>query len=194
RRGSRPDAWRTELSPGGQAACVGRLGQLRGSASRSGGIAGRRPAASASDRQQRPLEPGIRAALLAPKLQLSSSGVFVNVQGGGLFRLFASERRIAMTRATVAPARPMLGDVSTWVSLPTYQAYEILHIGFAVLPIVAGLDKFLHFLQIGSWENYLAPIVTRVSGLEAHTFMLGVGVVEIIAGLLVAFWPRVGGY
>jgi len=82
----------------------------------------------------------------------------------------------------------------TWAALPTFQAYEILHVGFAVLPIVAGLDKFLHFLQIGSWESYLAPIVPRITGLEAHTFMLGVGVVEIIAGLLVAFWPRLGGY
>jgi len=99
-----------------------------------------------------------------------------------------------MTRATVMPARPAMANLSTWAALPTYQAYEILHIGFAVLPIVAGLDKFLHFLQIGSWENYLAPIVPRITGLEAHTFMLGVGVVEIIAGLLVAFWPRLGGY
>ena len=99
-----------------------------------------------------------------------------------------------MTRATTMPARPAFADVSTWAALPTFQAYVILHIGYAVLPIVAGLDKFLHFLQIGSWENYLAPIVPRITGLEAHTFMLGVGVVEIIAGLLVAFWPRLGGY
>jgi hypothetical protein len=88
----------------------------------------------------------------------------------------------------------MLGDLSTWVSLPTYQAYEILHVGFAVLPIVAGLDKFLHFLQIGSWEHYLAPIVPQITGIEAHKFMLGVGVIEMIAGLLVAFWPRAGAY
>jgi hypothetical protein len=99
-----------------------------------------------------------------------------------------------MTRATVAPARPMFGQLSTWTALPTYQAYEILHIGFCVLPIVAGLDKFLHFLGIGSWEMYLAPIATRITGLDATHFMMIIGVVEIIAGLLVAFWPRVGGY
>ena len=99
-----------------------------------------------------------------------------------------------MTRATTMPARPAFADVSTWAALPTFQAYVILHIGYAVLPIVAGLDKFLHFFQIGSWENYLAPIVPSITGLGAHTFMLGVGVVEIIAGLLVAFWPRAGGY
>src|SRR4051812_27832127 len=100
-----------------------------------------------------------------------------------------------MTRATVAaPARPMFGELSTWTALPTYQAYEVLHIGFTVLPIVAGLDKFLHFLGIGSWEMYLAPIATRMTGLDATHFMMVVGVIECIAGLLVAFWPRVGAY
>jgi len=77
---------------------------------------------------------------------------------------------------------------------PAYQSYEILHIGFAVLPIVAGLDKFIHFLGIGSWEGYLAPIATQITGLQATTFMHIVGVIEVIAGLLVAFWPRLGGY
>jgi len=77
---------------------------------------------------------------------------------------------------------------------PAYQAYEILDVGFAALPILAGLDKFVHFLQIGSWEIYLAPIVTRTLSGEAHSFMLAVGVIEIIAGLLVPIWPRVGGY
>jgi hypothetical protein len=33
-----------------------------------------------------------------------------------------------------------------------------------------------------------------MTGLEAVTFMHIVGVIEVIAGLLVAFWPRVGGY
>jgi hypothetical protein len=80
----------------------------------------------------------------------------------------------------------------TWVASPTYQAYEVLHVGFAVLPIIAGADKFFQFLV--NWDQYLAPIVPQMTGLEAHTFMLIVGVIEVAAGLLVAFWPRVGGY
>jgi hypothetical protein len=99
-----------------------------------------------------------------------------------------------MSRATVAISAPALPNLSTTVLTPAYQAYEILHVGFAVLPIVAGLDKFIHFLGIGSWEMYLSPVATRMTGLEATTFMHIVGVVEVIAGLLVAFWPRVGGY
>src|SRR5947209_5431283 len=75
---------------------------------------------------------------------------------------------------------------------PAYQAYWILHVGFAVLPILAGLDKFFHLLV--NWDLYLAPVVTRVLPLSGHTFMQVVGVIEVVAGLLVAFWPRVGAW
>jgi uncharacterized membrane protein YphA (DoxX/SURF4 family) len=74
----------------------------------------------------------------------------------------------------------------------SYQAYEILHIGFAVLPIVAGIDKFFDVLT--NWDTYLAPIVTQTLNMQAHTFMMIVGVIEIIAGLLVAIRPYYGGY
>jgi hypothetical protein len=60
------------------------------------------------------------------------------------------------------------------------------------LPIVAGVDKFFDLL--GNWDAYLTPLVTRVLPLSAHTFMQVVGVIEIIAGLLVAFRPRVGAW
>jgi hypothetical protein len=75
---------------------------------------------------------------------------------------------------------------------PVRQGYVVLHVGFAVLPIVAGLDKFFHILV--NWDQYLAPIVTQTLNVSAHTFMLGVGVIEIVAGLLVALRPRVGAY
>ena len=74
---------------------------------------------------------------------------------------------------------------------PSYQAYQILHLAFTAAPIVAGGDKFFHFLV--NWDQYLAPMVTRMLPVSAHTFMLGVGVVEIVAGLLVAFMPAIGG-
>lgn len=86
----------------------------------------------------------------------------------------------------------MTERVLTRTSSPAYQAYQILHLAFTIAPIVAGADKFLHFLT--NWDQYLAPIVPRLTGLSAHTFMLGVGAIEIVAGLLVAFMPRVGGY
>ena len=73
-----------------------------------------------------------------------------------------------------------------------YNAFQILRFGFAALPILAGLDKFFHYLV--NWNMYLAPTVTQTLNIPAGTFMMGVGVVEIAAGLLVAFAPRIGGY
>lgn len=78
------------------------------------------------------------------------------------------------------------------VSSPSYQAYQILHVAFTVAPIVAGMDKFFHFLV--NWDMYLSPLVPKTLGVPAHSFMLGVGVIEVIAGLLVAIAPRIGGW
>jgi hypothetical protein len=75
---------------------------------------------------------------------------------------------------------------------PAHQAYRILHVGFAVLPIVAGLDKFTQLLT--DWTQYLAPVFPQMLGISKATFMLGVGVIEIVAGLIVATIPRVGAY
>src|SRR3954452_21435358 len=72
-----------------------------------------------------------------------------------------------------------------------YQAYQILHLAFVVAPVVAGADKFFHFLV--NWDQYLSPLIARMLPVSGHTFMLGVGVIEIVAGLLVAFMPAVGG-
>jgi len=74
---------------------------------------------------------------------------------------------------------------------PSYQAYQILQIAFVVAPVIAGADKFFHVLV--NWDQYLSPIVTRMLPVSGHTFMLGVGVIEIVAGLLVAFMPAIGG-
>ena len=73
------------------------------------------------------------------------------------------------------------------------QGYHILHWGFVILPVVAGLDKFAHLLT--NWDTYLAPtIATMLGATYAHTFMLVAGVVEVLAGLLVALKPKVGAY
>lgn len=75
---------------------------------------------------------------------------------------------------------------------PAHQAYLILYAGFAALPIIAGADKFFHLLV--NWDQYLAPQVTQVLPVTAHQFMLAVGVIEIAAGLLVAYKPQIGAY
>src|SRR3954468_24862284 len=80
----------------------------------------------------------------------------------------------------------------TDLSHPAAQAYRILHVGFTVAPILFGLDKFFNFLV--DWTKYLAPWIPNTFGISAQTFMYGVGVVEIAAGLLVAFIPRYAAY
>jgi hypothetical protein len=75
---------------------------------------------------------------------------------------------------------------------PVYQAFSILHLGFTVAPIVAGADKFFNLLT--SWEQYLAPWIANLSPIGGHNLMLVVGVVEVLAGFIVWFRPRFGGY
>jgi uncharacterized membrane protein YphA (DoxX/SURF4 family) len=81
-------------------------------------------------------------------------------------------------------------STDTTLTSPAYQAYRILHIGFTVAPILAGLDKFLNLMV--DWSQYLAPLIANL--IPANVFMTIVGVVEIIAGLLVFLKPRLGAY
>src|SRR5689334_22746108 len=75
---------------------------------------------------------------------------------------------------------------------PAYQAYQTLHFAFAVAPILAGADKFFHLLV--NWDLYLAPWVNRLLHGAGHRFMLAVGVIEMVAGILVAMKPKIGAY
>jgi hypothetical protein len=75
---------------------------------------------------------------------------------------------------------------------PAYQAFWLLRIAFVVAPIVFGLDKFFDVLV--DWERYLAPEINDLIPGNAHQAMLAIGVVEIVAGLVVAIRPRFGGY
>ena len=91
----------------------------------------------------------------------------------------------------VRPTATNLG-ISSLAARPAYQSYLMLLTGFAALPIIAGVDKFLHLLV--NWDQYLAPLARQILPISGHTFMLAVGMIEIAAGLLVAFRPRIGAY
>ncbi|MEO7095446.1 MAG: hypothetical protein ABI175_19480 [Polyangiales bacterium] len=77
---------------------------------------------------------------------------------------------------------------------PARQAYRMLHFGFVLLPLIAGADKF--FDKLTNWDAYLAPVVANYSATIGgrHHFMMGVGVVEIVAAFLVAAKPKLGAY
>ena len=87
--------------------------------------------------------------------------------------------------AASTPVRTELRD-------PRYQAYALLRAGFTVAPILFGLDKFLDWLV--DWPIYLAPQIDDLIPGNAHQAMLAVGVIEIIAGIVVAVRPLFGGY
>jgi hypothetical protein len=72
------------------------------------------------------------------------------------------------------------------------EAYLLLRTVFTVAPIVFGLDKFAQLLS--DWDFYLAPWINDLVPGSAHDAMMIVGVVEVVAGLLVAMRPRIGGY
>src|ERR1044071_2614005 len=98
-----------------------------------------------------------------------------------------------MAQAISRPAEvTSLNTESISTTKPSYQAYQILHLGFTVAPIVAGLDKFFHLLV--NWDQYLPAFVNNLTGGHGHELMFAVGVIEIVAGLGVAFKPRLFAY
>ena len=71
-----------------------------------------------------------------------------------------------------------------------HQAFLLLRTVFTVAPILFGLDKFVGLLT--DWEQYLAPQIDNLIPGTAHQAMLAVGVVEVVAGVVVAVAPRWG--
>jgi hypothetical protein len=75
---------------------------------------------------------------------------------------------------------------------PARQAFEVLHWGFTAAPVLFGLDRFFHVMT--NWDRYLSPAFAKISPLSVHATMLWVGLIEIVAGFLVAIAPRIGGW
>ena len=72
------------------------------------------------------------------------------------------------------------------------RAFLLLRTVFTIAPIAFGLDKFAELLT-DNWEGYLAPWVNDIVPGTAHEAMLLVGVIEIVAGVVVAVSPKYGG-
>ena len=74
----------------------------------------------------------------------------------------------------------------------THSVVRVLTLTYGIVPMVAGLDKFTNLLA--NWEAYLSPGLVKMLPFSGHSFMLIVGVIEIAAGALVLFRPRVGAW
>lgn len=92
-------------------------------------------------------------------------------------------------QASAAPA------VTDRLRDPAYSAYFALRVVFTIAPIVFGLDKFFNLLtHPHRWSMYLAPWIDGLVPGNADQCMYLVGVIEIVAGVLVAVAPRIGAW
>ena len=63
-------------------------------------------------------------------------------------------------RAPEAEAVPVV-----LVRRPSYYAFQLLRIGFVIVPLLAGVDKFTHLLT--NWDMYLAASVEKRGSWES---------------------------
>jgi uncharacterized membrane protein YphA (DoxX/SURF4 family) len=71
----------------------------------------------------------------------------------------------------------------------TVTVRTILKYTYGLVPIVAGADKFTNLLT--DWKVYLGGVENMLP-IAPSTFMMIVGVIEIVAGLLVLRFTRLG--
>ena len=77
-------------------------------------------------------------------------------------------------------------------SLEISKLQTLLKYTFTIIPIAAGADKFFNILV--EWDTYLAPSTLELLPFSGATFMMIVGVIEIIAGILVFTKTQIGAY
>jgi hypothetical protein len=71
-----------------------------------------------------------------------------------------------------------------------YLAYELLHYGYTSLLILCGIDKF--FLVLTDWTKYQSQAALQMTHLSPHELLIACGLIEIILGILAAFYPKAG--
>jgi uncharacterized membrane protein YphA (DoxX/SURF4 family) len=101
---------------------------------------------------------------------------------------------VSTTLETPRATAARLDEAKTGAQLhdARYQAYLLLRVAFTAAPILFGLDKFANVLV--DWPKYLAPWINDIVPGSGQDFMYFVGVVEIVAGVVVALKPRYGAY
>lgn len=70
--------------------------------------------------------------------------------------------------------------------------HSLLKYTFGFVPIAAGADKFLNLLT--DWTQYISGGLTELLPLDAATFMMVVGIIEIGAGIVVIIKTEIGSY
>lgn len=78
------------------------------------------------------------------------------------------------------------------LNLAIKPTFNLLKLTFGILPIVAGLDKLTNLLT--NWDQYIHPTLLGMLPFSPHTFMIIVGIIEIVAGIIVLKKTELGAY
>lgn len=71
-------------------------------------------------------------------------------------------------------------------------AQRLLHGTYIALLLLAGVDKFFHYLV--NWNIYLHPSIPHMFGMSEALFLKIMGILEIAGAVFLFFFPRLGGY
>jgi hypothetical protein len=63
--------------------------------------------------------------------------------------------------------------------------WKMLRYSYGVVILLAGLDKVLGTNLITVWAKYTSPFVANMIPLSAHTFVVVIGVIEVLAAVLI---------
>ena len=72
------------------------------------------------------------------------------------------------------------------------QVSSLLKYTYGLMPIAAGLDKFTNLLA--NWTDYLSEGMKGLLPMSPASFMMIIGVIEIVAGVLVLVKPFWGAW
>jgi len=94
---------------------------------------------------------------------------------------------------TVTSSNARAASSTSDVGAAAHQAFWLLRVGFTVAPILFGVDKFFNWTV--HWPDYLAGWINNIQPFTSgQDFMYFVGAIEIAAGIIVAFAPRIGSF
>ncbi len=63
--------------------------------------------------------------------------------------------------------------------------WKMLRYSYGVVILLAGLDKVLGLNLITTWAKYISPMVANIIPFSAHTFVVVIGVIELLAAILI---------
>lgn len=81
------------------------------------------------------------------------------------------------------------------IDIKVHRTWLLLKLTYAIVPIIIGLDKVLFGWKLVDWAKYTNPLIAQwIPILTIAQIVLISGIIEVLAGIIVWFSPRWGGY